>query len=83
MIEEYIDLERIRYGNALEMHIDLPEHTEGLYIAPLMLLPFKLYAGGPLGSGRQAFPWIHLDDVVGLYFWALTQERLRGRAAWP
>ena len=30
-----------------------------------MALPFKLFAGGPLGSGRQPFPWIHRDDVVG------------------
>ena len=30
-----------------------------------MALPFKLFAGGPLASGRQPFPWIHRDDVVG------------------
>lgn len=31
----------------------------------LLALPFRLFVGGPLGSGRQYFPWIHLDDVVG------------------
>lgn len=30
-----------------------------------MLLPAKLGANGPLGSGRQGFPWIHLDDEIG------------------
>jgi|CXWL01.1.fsa_nt_gi uncharacterized protein (TIGR01777 family) len=30
-----------------------------------MLPPFKFGVGGRLGSGRQAFPWIHRDDVVG------------------
>jgi uncharacterized protein (TIGR01777 family) len=37
-----------------------------------MLPPFKAGVAGPLGSGRQWFPWIHLDDIVGLYLFALT-----------
>jgi uncharacterized protein (TIGR01777 family) len=31
-----------------------------------MIPPFKLFIGGPLGSGRQWMPWIHLEDEVGL-----------------
>lgn len=43
-----------------------------------MLLPFKLGAGGPTGSGAQWMSWIHLDDEVGLILHALTDERIRG-----
>ncbi|HEY1268510.1 MAG TPA: TIGR01777 family oxidoreductase [Candidatus Binatia bacterium] len=31
-----------------------------------MIPPFKFFIGGPLGSGRQWMPWIHLEDEVGL-----------------
>ena len=33
---------------------------------PPLLLPFRLFVGGPLGSGRQYWPWIHRDDWVAL-----------------
>lgn len=43
-----------------------------------MLLPFKLYVGGPLGNGKQWFPWIHIDDIVGIYFHAIDNQNLNG-----
>ena len=43
-----------------------------------MLPPFRLGLGGRLGDGRQWFPWVHLDDVVGLIVSALSNEKLRG-----
>lgn len=38
-----------------------------------MLLPFKLGAGGRVGSGRQWWSWVSLDDVVAAYLFALEQ----------
>ncbi len=43
-----------------------------------MMLPFRLGAGGPMGSGRQYFPWIHREDAVRMIDWALHQPDLRG-----
>lgn len=44
----------------------------------LLALPFRLFGGGPLGDGRQWFPWAHLADTVAAYRRALEDERLRG-----
>jgi uncharacterized protein (TIGR01777 family) len=41
-----------------------------------MLPPFKMGVGGALGNGRQWFPWIHLDDIVGLFNFALNTAML-------
>jgi uncharacterized protein (TIGR01777 family) len=34
-------------------------------VLPQLSLPFKLFVGGPIGSGKQQMPWIHIDDEVG------------------
>ena len=39
-----------------------------------MLLPFKLGAGGPVAGGGQYMPWIHVEDVVGIYLAALDGD---------
>lgn len=43
-----------------------------------MIMPFKLFAGGPIGSGRQWFSWIHVDDLVSLILEALTKSEING-----
>src|SRR5438128_3568546 len=44
----------------------------------LLTLPFRLFAGGPLGNGRQWFTWIHVDDIVSLYRLALENSQVSG-----
>ena len=43
-----------------------------------MLTPFKLGLGGRIGSGRQWWSWIHVDDIVGAIHHALDTESLSG-----
>ncbi len=43
-----------------------------------MIGPFKNFAGGPLGSGKQWFSWIHLDDLVGIFKYALENDSVSG-----
>ncbi|MCC7417131.1 MAG: TIGR01777 family oxidoreductase [Acidobacteria bacterium] len=45
---------------------------------PRMLLPFRLFAGGRIGDGRQYWPWIHRDDWVGLVRYALERPAIAG-----
>lgn len=43
-----------------------------------MLTPFKMFAGGPLGTGKQWFSWIHQDDLVNLILFSLTNPQVEG-----
>ncbi len=43
-----------------------------------MLPPFKLGVGGPVAGGAQYLPWIHVDDLVGLYLHALDDASWSG-----
>ncbi|KAG2705825.1 hypothetical protein I3843_05G065400 [Carya illinoinensis] len=43
-----------------------------------MIPLFMMFAGGPLGSGKQWFSWIHLDDIVNLIYEALSNPSYKG-----
>jgi uncharacterized protein len=43
-----------------------------------MLMPFRMFAGGPIGSGNQWFSWMHRDDLVNLILKALTDGAMQG-----
>ncbi|MFJ7140503.1 TIGR01777 family oxidoreductase [Pseudomonas protegens] len=51
--------------------------AEGGFLSRL-LLPFKLGLGGPIGSGRQWMPWIHIDDQIALIDFLVHQDEARG-----
>lgn len=43
-----------------------------------MVLPFKFFVGGPLGSGQQWMPWIHRDDVIAGFQFLLYHPAIYG-----
>lgn len=45
---------------------------------PLMSLPIKLFAGGKIGHGEQWVSWVHIDDVVNLLSFCLTNHQIEG-----
>ena len=45
---------------------------------PRMALPFKLFAGGPIGSGDQWVPWIHIVDEVGAIRFLIENKAATG-----
>ena len=56
----------------------------GIVLAPgggalqAMLPPFKMGVGGPMGSGKQWWSWIHRDDLVGIIRRAIEDDEMRG-----
>jgi uncharacterized protein (TIGR01777 family) len=52
--------------------------TEDSGALPRMALPFKMFVGGPLGSGRQWFPWLHMNDEIAAIRFLLDHEQATG-----
>jgi len=45
---------------------------------PMMKLPYDLYLGGKLGSGRQWYSWIHIDDLTRAILHTINSEKAHG-----
>lgn len=43
-----------------------------------MLIPYKYFAGGAIGSGNQWMPWIHVDDLLNLFWWIIENKSAKG-----
>ncbi|MES9906623.1 MAG: TIGR01777 family oxidoreductase [Sedimenticola sp.] len=43
-----------------------------------LLPPFRLGLGGPIGNGLQQFSWVHVDDLVRAYQYALLNKQMKG-----
>jgi uncharacterized protein (TIGR01777 family) len=43
-----------------------------------LLQPVKMFVGGPLGSGKQFISWIHIEDLIGMYIFAIENKNVRG-----
>lgn len=74
--EQQADLAR-RCSRVVNVRTGIVLDVEGGALAK-MLPPFKAGVGGPVGSGRQVMPWIHRDDLVGIYFAAIDSEDFSG-----
>jgi len=66
MLTDYINLEKIRYDEKLELHLSLPSRAGEVYIAPLLLLPFVENCFKHGASKMLRNPWINLKiDLQG------------------
>jgi uncharacterized protein (TIGR01777 family) len=45
---------------------------------PALALPVKFFVGSPIGNGKQWIPWIHWQDVVDMYLFAIENKELKG-----
>jgi len=43
-----------------------------------MITPFRFFLGGPIGSGQQWFPWIHISDLLSAILFVIENESIKG-----
>ncbi|HEX6848186.1 MAG TPA: histidine kinase [Chitinophagaceae bacterium] len=79
MIDEYINLERIRYGNKLDVHVLKPDKLDDVFITPLLLLPFIENSFKHGTSNMLQNPWINM--TVELKDTTLVMKLMNGKVA--
>ncbi|MEP7232117.1 MAG: histidine kinase [Ginsengibacter sp.] len=78
MIQDYIELEQIRYDNKPDIHVDLPPKADDLYIAPLLLLPLIENCFKHGASNMIEQPWISLQ--IRIHDKQMSLKLLNGKA---
>jgi sensor histidine kinase YesM len=86
MIADYIELEKIRYGNRLSMQVELMDHEKNFQIAPLLLIPFVENSFKHGVSQMLKYPWIilriHVDgNLLKFYLSNSKPERAKAKNA--
>ena len=71
---EKIEDENVR---RVSLRIGLVLSNEG-GVLKKFLPPFKIFLGGPLGNGKQWFPWIHIEDLINIFIHTIETESLQG-----
>ena len=79
MIENYMELEKIRYGERLNMQVTIIGNPENKSVAPLLLLPFIENSFKHGASNVLQNPWINLRLVITDQ--DLSMELVNGQAA--
>jgi two-component system LytT family sensor kinase len=79
MITDYLELEKTRYGNDLEISLNLPTHTAGHFVAPLLILPFVENCFKHGTSSMISHPWINID--IYLVGNVLQMKFINGKSA--
>jgi LytS/YehU family sensor histidine kinase len=64
VMENYVDLEKERYGNSIDISLTVDGDLKNMYIAPLLLLPFLENAFKHGTSEQIEKPWLSLDIAV-------------------
>lgn len=52
------------------------DKSEGAF--PKMMFPFKYYLGGRIASGHQGFSWIHIQDLLNIFWYIINKKEVKG-----
>jgi len=69
--------DRIPAERIVKLRVGLVLGADGGALPPMML-PYKLFAGGRVGSGKQWLSWIHVEDMVRLITFCLDNDNMEG-----